>query len=872
MKRLFFIIIIPFFLASSLLLAEKEKLEGGMLDNKVNSKYEDYGSYMIYGADHDTLIFTSSRPVPKTVRTALNAEFFYSIRPASYRKEGTPINTGWSQAIQLSDESGRISGYIRGTQAIFADRIIFAAERDLSSGNNEGTSYLLDLWEMTKRSDGYSTPRPLNEINDPDAWDSQPAFSQDGKTLYFISNRNGGSGGLDIWYSIRDAGGNWGKPLPVPNVNSPGDEFSPHCGTDGKFYFSSNWDFDKNTKGSSGKDIFRADYQIYLGLQQPSKPVKLDDAIRADAKKYGLDFPSYINYNSEADDEFPFITPDRHSIFLTSNRSADLDQRNIFAFSLPKSKIRLQVNVSERILDANGIEILPATIKTGLPLTIEERTTGATIDAKSGSPIDVDPDKTYVIKFSKFVEEECYQNKIEGPSTLEVFTKAPFGLDTIYYRDVQITRQKIEFQPIVFISTDTLPYFITGYWEPNTSENLDKFRQREAEGYFNETGFVDSTSHDYIKAAKRIDQSFSEKLFQPLEKILPLFQDFCRDTLYLKVTVHGYTDPRGLSAGNEHPYRPGSRYKRKYPGKNIVVGIDADGNPVKISNGIDMFAKSWNDDGKRIRLPDDGEEGNVLLSKLRAYFTFETFDAEMIKRSPIYVQLRDNNRVILDVEGFGIDKDGFKERNLRDDPQSRRIEIYLDILRPDEIASHKRLKKGIIKEIKTTQKQTIKETPKIETPKIDDPGQLNKESATVQSSVTNKKRQSTFGIASKPGDSPAAKPIEPAFNENQVASEPLLPTEKSEITPPQSDASKSCYSLEFYSYTTAEEANAALKTIQDSGLKEAHLVEIFDMFGNRTLRLRYGCYPTPDEAIDQITGLLWVPRTLNIDKRPYVVK
>ncbi len=874
MKYIIFIILLLFIGITYLHSQKDDILEGGVLDEKVNSDYEDYGSYLIYGQDFDTLFFTSSRPVAKKVKTVLSAELFYSVRPVSARKEVLPINEGWSNALQFKGSTDKIRDYIRGTQAFHDDRIIFAAERDLSQGNTEGTSYLLDLWQMTKRGEGYSNPKPLSEINDPDAWDSQPALSLDGKILYFVSNRSGGNGGLDIWYSIRDAAGNWGPALLLPNINTPGDEFSPHCGSDGKFYFSSNWDFENDKKGFAGKDIYRTEYQIIAGIQFPTHPVKLDDAIKADAEKYGLDLPSYINYNSAADDEFPFISPDRRSIFITSNRTADLQKRNIYAFSLPKSKIRIQVNVRERILDAGGNVIHPPTYKKGLPLTIEDRAYGNSFNAVSGQAYEVEAGRTYRITFSKFVEEECYKNKIEGPGNLEIFAMQPYGLDTLYEKDVLITRQKIEFEPIVFLSTDTLPYFITGYWEPNTTENLKEFRKRESEGFFNETGFVDSTGYDYGKAAVRIDKSFQEKIYEPLEDKLPLFQDFCRDTLFLKVTVHGYTDPRGLSAGNEHPYRPQSRYKRKYPGKPVIVGEDIDGTPVKIPTGIDMFQKSWSENGAKITLPDEGEEGNVLLSKLRAYYTFETFDKEMRRSSPIYAQLRDNGRVILDAEGFGIDKEGFAERNLRDDPQSRRIEIYLDILRPEELEQHKRMKGGVVKKIKSilTLDERIPAEPVEKITPPDEEIIAKTEPVPAEGIVVDENTKIENSEVKTVKDTENIEFTPKTEVKTEVVSNEPLPPPEDEPVKIEKEKEKGCFSIEFKAYKTEEEAKSALKRVRDAGLKEAQLVEMFDIFGNRTYRLRYGCYATANEAVNQINDLLWVPRTLNIDKRPLIVK
>lgn len=835
----------------------QEDVRGGILDKNVNGNDEDYASYPIYGDMTDTLFFTSSRPVPNRRPIAMAAEIFYSIRPAADRLT-KKINVGWSPAKQIVTSDSKLAEYTRGSQAVHEDRIIFAAERDLSTATASGTSYLFDLWQMTKRSDGYSLPEPLTEVNDIDAWDSQPALSQDGKTLYFVSNRAGGKGGLDIWYSVRNSFGKWSAPLLVPNINTSGNEVSPHVGSDGKFYFSSDWDFKANELGKTAKDIYRCDFKDALGAKVPANPVKLDEAFRKDAEMYGVKIPEDINYNSDADDEFPFISPDRRFIFLTSNRGADYDKRNIYAFSLPKSKIMLVVNVSEQILDENGMIISPATPKVGLPLSLHDVASGNSIEITSGTPYEIDADRDYQVRFSKFVEDECYQNKIEGPNELKLFAKRPYGPDTLYIRDALISRKKIDIPPIVFHSTDTLPYFVTGYWYPNTSKNINIFRQREAAGFFNETGFVDSTGYNYDGISHKIDSIFNARIYSPLEKLLPIFQDFCRDTLYLKVTIHGYTDPRSLSAGNEHPYRPQSRYKRIYNDETVTVGLDERGEPVDISKGIDMYKKSWPKDendknDKWIKLPDEGEEGNVLLSKLRAHHTFVTFDRDMRELSPIYAQLRDNGRVILDAEGYGIDKKGYKERGLRDDPQSRRIEIYLDVLRPGELEWHKRLQGGGV----AKSKFVTRSVPDVN---IDDPGNalITDQVETVDEINIEDETEEAYDDDSE------------EIDVAETVNEPLPPTEVEEK---EVKVAKSlCYVIRYKTYDSKAEAEAGLKTLQEFNVEEARIAEYFDPFGGMSYRLISGCYYTAGDAIKEVDKLRDVSKALGLQGKPDIVR
>jgi Tol biopolymer transport system component len=59
------------------------------------------------------------------------------------------------------------------------------------------------------------------------ALDGCPFVSQRGEVLYFASDRAGGAGGLDIWYSIRNANGAWGDPINFSAINSAVDDFCP---------------------------------------------------------------------------------------------------------------------------------------------------------------------------------------------------------------------------------------------------------------------------------------------------------------------------------------------------------------------------------------------------------------------------------------------------------------------------------------------------------------------------------------------------------------------------------------------------------------------------------------------------------------------
>lgn len=154
----------------------------------------------------------------------------------------------------------------------------------------------------------WSEPQRI-PFNTPENFSVQhPALSPDGSILYFASDMPGGSGGMDIYASRKQADGTWGTPVNCgTHINSPEDDVFPSVRKDGRFYFAS-----KGHVGMGGLDIFTAsgaynEFTIAENLRSP--------------------------LNSSRDD-FGIMYFDDQSGYLSSNRKGGRGLDDIYRFSV----------------------------------------------------------------------------------------------------------------------------------------------------------------------------------------------------------------------------------------------------------------------------------------------------------------------------------------------------------------------------------------------------------------------------------------------------------------------------------------------------------------------------------------------------------
>lgn len=183
------------------------------------------------------------------------------------------------------------------------------------------------LWHEGK----WTTPVPVTEINS-DFHDRMPSISQDGKYLFFSSDRPGGHGGDDIWFSEwNNETQKWGAPKNAGSINTAHSEVTPSIHADGiTLYFSSN-----HPGGVGGTDIYFS--QSLARLAREDAP---DIAAEGWSKPLNLGKP----FNSQFDDEYPTVIASGERVYFASDRpeghgSYDIYRARVPLFARPTQRL-----------------------------------------------------------------------------------------------------------------------------------------------------------------------------------------------------------------------------------------------------------------------------------------------------------------------------------------------------------------------------------------------------------------------------------------------------------------------------------------------------------------------------------------------------
>ncbi|MFH0841813.1 MAG: OmpA family protein [Bacteroidota bacterium] len=251
-------------------------------------------------ADGSILMFTRqsySRSQVPLARNTSQEDFYISFLDGN--KWGLAVNAG--SPLNTSSNEGAQTLSSNGNYMYFS-----ACERRGGMGS-------CDIYFSALNGGNWTVPYNLGSPVNTAAWESTPSISANGNLLIFSSNRQGGSGGKDLWYSLMQETGTWSVPLNLgPKINTNGEEMSPFIHFDGKsLYFASD--------GHPGM----GDFDIYMTTMN-------DDSTWSEPRNLGYPINTYN------DDMGLVIETSGQKAWFSSKRGSG-SGKDIYYFSLDES-------------------------------------------------------------------------------------------------------------------------------------------------------------------------------------------------------------------------------------------------------------------------------------------------------------------------------------------------------------------------------------------------------------------------------------------------------------------------------------------------------------------------------------------------------
>lgn len=292
------------------------------LGDAINSPYDEY--FPTLTIDDQTMFFTRNRPESEG-SNRFHEDFYISHRgnDGQWQKAinaGSQLNTTGNEGVPNLSHDGKL---------------LFFAACHRSDGKGS-----CDIYYSRLKKEGWTRPINLGAPINTGAWESQPSFASDGRTLYFIRGTITASGvrEQDIYYSVISDEGRWSDPQKLPSHLNTGDEeefifIHPDNQT---LYFSSD-----GHPGMGGLDI-------YLSRRQ-------SDGSWGKAENLGYPI------NTFRDERGLLVSPKGDKAYISSDREGGQGGLDLYSFELPKGVRPVQISyVKGLVTDALTGEWLEA--------------------------------------------------------------------------------------------------------------------------------------------------------------------------------------------------------------------------------------------------------------------------------------------------------------------------------------------------------------------------------------------------------------------------------------------------------------------------------------------------------------------------------
>lgn len=261
------------------------------------------------------------------------ADCKFSVEAIKHPVPFNPVNMGAAINTPINEYFPTIT--VDGSMLIFTRAI----ERPTQLQGEE--DYNEDLYVSFKVNGEWTTARNMGPQINTEYMEGASTISADGNVLIFVSDRPGGYGSEDLYYTLKN-GNNWTEPVNLgPPINTRNWETQPCLSSDGKtLYF---------IRGIISAHVIK-DQDIYVTTLNDSNywsiPVKLSDTI-----------------NTPGKEECPVIAPDNQTLYFASDGHPGLGGTDLFlSRKLPNGRWGIPVNLGYPIntsKDETGIEIDP---------------------------------------------------------------------------------------------------------------------------------------------------------------------------------------------------------------------------------------------------------------------------------------------------------------------------------------------------------------------------------------------------------------------------------------------------------------------------------------------------------------------------------
>ena len=288
------------------------------LGDSINSPYHEHSPIMTQ--DGQTLIFTSQREYEGHHAQDPDGHFYETIFMSQKNDDGS-----WSAAKPISKQLEH-QGHDACIQ-LFDNDSKMLVYRQKKQG---------DFYISEKVNDVWQAPKPIEEINT-GSYEVDASITQDGKRMYFATDKYTKERHLDLYYADMQENGKWGEPVALPdNINTEFDQNAPFISEDGQtLYFCSN-----GTKSMGGYDIFKTTFSVGGGWTDPEN----------------LGVP----LNSMDDDIHYLIDYTTGKSYFASHREDGLGEMDIFSATfVPTVKINGELisSINDALIKDDSIEV-----------------------------------------------------------------------------------------------------------------------------------------------------------------------------------------------------------------------------------------------------------------------------------------------------------------------------------------------------------------------------------------------------------------------------------------------------------------------------------------------------------------------------------